>query len=62
MAGRKFVFMSNGMAALLPVLCFGIGLGISGEPCSLQSLAVAEDWPQWMGPGRDNVWRETGDS
>jgi len=22
--------------------------------------AQAEDWPQWMGPGRDNVWRETG--
>lgn len=20
----------------------------------------ADDWPQWMGPGRDNVWRETG--
>ena len=20
----------------------------------------AEDWPQWMGPQRDNVWRETG--
>jgi len=19
----------------------------------------ADDWPQWMGPGRDNVWRET---
>ena len=23
-------------------------------------IAVAEDWPQWMGPGRDNVWREDG--
>ena len=20
----------------------------------------AEDWPQWMGPKRDAVWRETG--
>ena len=20
----------------------------------------ADDWPQWMGPGRDNVWREDG--
>src|SRR6478672_10977612 len=19
----------------------------------------ADDWPQWMGPRRDNVWRET---
>lgn len=24
------------------------------------TLAIAEDWPQWMGPKRDNVWRETG--
>ncbi len=22
--------------------------------------AFAEDWPQWMGPGRDNVWKESG--
>ncbi|HEX6987326.1 MAG TPA: PQQ-binding-like beta-propeller repeat protein, partial [Planctomycetaceae bacterium] len=22
--------------------------------------ALADDWPQWMGPERDNVWRETG--
>lgn len=22
--------------------------------------AVGDDWPQWMGPQRDNVWRETG--
>ncbi len=24
------------------------------------ALARADDWPQWMGPKRDNVWRETG--
>ncbi len=24
------------------------------------ATAQAEDWPQWMGPQRDNVWRETG--
>jgi outer membrane protein assembly factor BamB len=23
-------------------------------------LVVADDWPQWMGPQRDSVWRETG--
>lgn len=23
-------------------------------------LAVADDWPHWMGPTRDNVWHETG--
>lgn len=22
--------------------------------------AIADDWPGWMGPQRDNVWRETG--
>ncbi|MEM8680610.1 MAG: PQQ-binding-like beta-propeller repeat protein [Planctomycetota bacterium] len=22
--------------------------------------AMGEDWPQWMGPQRDNVWRESG--
>jgi outer membrane protein assembly factor BamB len=32
---------------------------------ALGALAVApavrgDDWPQWMGPKRDNVWRETG--
>lgn len=35
-------------------------------PCSLAILlavtlpAVADDWPQWRGPTRDGVWRETG--
>ncbi len=24
------------------------------------SVAVADDWSQWMGPQRDGVWRETG--
>ena len=23
-------------------------------------LAKADDWPQWMGPNRDGVWKETG--
>jgi outer membrane protein assembly factor BamB len=26
----------------------------------LAATARADDWPQWMGPGRDNHWRETG--
>ncbi len=26
----------------------------------LASSARADDWPQWMGPQRDNVWREEG--
>ena len=31
-------------------------------PALLLTAAVgrADDWPQWMGPGRDNVWNETG--
>jgi outer membrane protein assembly factor BamB len=24
------------------------------------SLAAGDEWPQWMGPNRDNVWRERG--
>jgi len=27
---------------------------------SLWPSAVGDDWPQWMGPNRDNIWRETG--
>src|SRR5690242_1831610 len=23
-------------------------------------LALADDWPQWLGPNRDSIWRETG--
>jgi outer membrane protein assembly factor BamB len=23
-------------------------------------VSLAEDWPQWLGPNRDSVWRETG--
>lgn len=26
----------------------------------LPAIAPADDWPQWMGPRRDNVWREDG--
>ncbi|HEV7401297.1 MAG TPA: PQQ-binding-like beta-propeller repeat protein [Chthoniobacteraceae bacterium] len=28
--------------------------------CGLAALAQAEDWPQWRGPRRDGIWRETG--
>lgn len=27
---------------------------------SASSVALSEDWPQWMGRQRDNIWRETG--
>src|SRR5262245_54317446 len=26
----------------------------------LAASTQADDWPQWMGPQRDGVWRETG--
>ena len=26
----------------------------------MSCVSIADDWPQWMGPKRDNVWRETG--
>jgi outer membrane protein assembly factor BamB len=36
-------------ATLLPVVLLGI-----------VSVAVADDWPQWLGPRRDGIWREDG--
>ena len=27
---------------------------------SAGSPTLADDWPQWLGPNRDTVWRETG--
>lgn len=27
---------------------------------AIASTCYADDWPQWMGPDRDNVWKETG--
>src|SRR6188474_3506980 len=36
---------------------FALGLGFF----SLAAAAVqADDWPQWLGPKRDSIWRETG--
>src|SRR5262245_21033321 len=28
--------------------------------CHARPAAKADDWPQWRGPQRDGVWRETG--
>src|SRR5262245_3252947 len=36
------------------VIVAGAGLAVVG------SCVRAEDWPQWLGPQRDGVWRETG--
>jgi outer membrane protein assembly factor BamB len=36
------------------------GAALAAVLASLAALSVhADDWPQWMGPGRDGVWRET---
>lgn len=35
------------------IVAVAIALGTS-------TASFAADWPQWMGPGRDNVWREDG--
>src|SRR6185369_2578518 len=42
---------------------FSVGFGASLTSALLFLLggaASADDWPQWMGPQRDGVWRETG--
>ncbi len=33
---------------------------LSAAILCIGSLALADDWPQWRGPERDGVWRETG--
>ena len=33
----------------------GLGILLLGS-----RVALAEDWPQWLGPKRDSVWRESG--
>jgi outer membrane protein assembly factor BamB len=33
---------------------------LAGALLVAPSAARADDWPQWMGPKRDNVWAETG--
>lgn len=35
-------------------------LGLLALLCTEIEVTCADDWPQWMGPQRDGVWRETG--
>src|SRR5437899_12568431 len=35
-------------------------LFLAATASALIAAASAEDWPQWRGPNRDGVWRETG--
>jgi len=46
------VFLSSSKIISI-VLC---ALGVLSGSASLR----ADDWPQWRGPGRDGVWKETG--
>jgi outer membrane protein assembly factor BamB len=33
---------------------------VAAAALAIPLTAAADDWPQWMGPKRDNVWREDG--
>jgi outer membrane protein assembly factor BamB len=35
-------------------------LVVGSIPCFCSCCGYADDWPQWLGPQRDGVWRETG--
>lgn len=35
-------------------------LGMAMAVSALASSVRADDWPQWLGPKRDSIWRETG--
>ncbi|MEY2726154.1 MAG: hypothetical protein RLZZ458_2021 [Planctomycetota bacterium] len=60
MAGRKLTQAVHAAAFLMLLQCLGISPGVIDVPPGLHSWVAADDWPQWMGPGRDNIWRETG--
>src|SRR6516165_3240901 len=40
------------------VACLGVLSLLPTAHCLLPA-AQADDWPQWLGPKRDGVWRET---
>lgn len=41
-------------------VCKGACLALMALGWLGREAVVADDWPQWMGPQRDNVWRESG--
>ncbi len=50
-------FVGNGSLGLRALaLAAGLALALSLPPTPVQ----ADDWPQWLGPRRDGVWREQG--
>src|SRR6476469_8567180 len=46
----------NSMTRLLAI---SLALSLGNLLVNVTALR-ADDWPQWQGPTRDNVWRETG--
>src|SRR5262245_33796963 len=40
--------------------CHGLSLFATSIALLLVATVRADDWPQWLGPQRDGVWRETG--
>src|SRR5438552_8842977 len=61
------------LRSLFPFLCVSSWRMIAGLPLSLRGVVLvvlllsraagplrADDWPQWLGPQRDGIWRETG--
>lgn len=37
-----------------------LALALAWALAGIPGIARADDWPQWLGPRRDGVWRETG--
>jgi hypothetical protein len=41
-------------------MIWGFRRGVFCASFLLGGALLADDWPQWLGPGRDAVWRESG--
>ncbi len=54
---HNFGFWSLG---LLPITLRMFRTSIVGFLCLIALVCCADDWPQWLGPQRDGVWRESG--
>jgi outer membrane protein assembly factor BamB len=52
--------MSPVMAVFFPRKRIMLRPGLCLFVLVFATQAMADDWPQWMGPKRDNVWRESG--
>lgn len=55
---EQYVPLAAGSHTIVAFFGRAVALGLLAAACC--AAAVADDWPQWRGPGRDGVWRETG--